>query len=151
MAAGGRIHRGRGRRAERALPVSPDQRRFSLVGFIGVDREEQIGQVINLAEDVGAEVKVINGFGFTDEIINRLMATMEEPEPDEHPGELVGLIYPDWPNKIQRRVLRKLYDAVTPGEGFHEEKLARKLHMPVEEVHQHLQALADLGMVEEAR
>ena len=54
----------------------PTQRRFSLVGFIGVDREQQIGQVINLAEEVGAEVKIINGIGFAEEIINRLMATM---------------------------------------------------------------------------
>jgi len=42
----------------------PTQKRFSLVGFIGVDREEQIGQVINLAEMVGAEVKLINGVRF---------------------------------------------------------------------------------------
>ena len=50
-------------------------------GFIGVDREEQIGQVANLAETMGAEVKIIKGVGFTDEIIGGLMAAMVEPEP----------------------------------------------------------------------
>ena len=126
----------------------PTQKRFSLVGFIGVDREEQIGQVANLAETMGGEVKVIEGIGFTDEIINGLMAAMVEPEPDECPGQLCCCLPVDWPNKIQRRVLRKLYDSVTPGEGFHEAKLAKRLHMPVEEVRRHLQALADLGLVE---
>ncbi len=56
----------------------------------------------------------------------------------------------DWPNKAQRRVLRKLYDATTPGEDFHEERLAKRLHMPVEEVRSHLQVLADIGLVEES-
>jgi hypothetical protein len=58
---------------------------------------------------------------------------MEEPEPAERPGELCTCIPVDWPNKIQRRVLRKLYDLVTPGEDFHENRLAKRLHMPVEE------------------
>jgi hypothetical protein len=56
----------------------------------------------------------------------------------------------DWPNKAQRRVLRKLYDATIPGEDFHEERLAKRLHMPVEEVRSHLQVLADIGLVEES-
>ncbi len=129
----------------------PTQKRFSLVGFIGVDREEQIGQVIALAETVGAEVKVIRGAGFTDEVINRLMATMEELEPDEHPGELVSCVPVDWPNKPQRRILRELAKMTTPnGSPFHEDKLARRMHVPVEEVSHHLKVLADIGLVEEA-
>ena len=56
----------------------------------------------------------------------------------------------DWPNKIQRRVLRKLFDSTTPGEDFHEEKLAKRLHMPVEEVRHHLRVLAGIGLVEES-
>jgi hypothetical protein len=49
----------------------------------------------------------------------------------------------NWPNKTQRRVLREL-TAVTTADGgyFHEERLAKRLDMPVE-VRRHLQALAD--------
>ena len=90
----------------------PTQRRFSLVGFIGVDREEQIGHVINLAEEVGAEVKIINGIGFTDEIINRLMATMETT--DDYPGGSFCCVPVDWPNKLQRRILRQLAKMTNP-------------------------------------
>jgi DNA-binding IclR family transcriptional regulator len=56
----------------------------------------------------------------------------------------------NWPNKTQRRVLRELAE-VTAADGgsFPEERLAKRLDMPVEEVRRHLQALADLGMVEE--
>jgi hypothetical protein len=126
----------------------PTQRRFSLVGFIGVDREEQIGQVANLAETVGAEVKVIQGLGFTDEIIGRLMAAMEAT--DDYPGGSFCCVPVDWPNKIQRRILRKLYEATTPGEDFHEKKLAKRLHVPVDEVRHHLRVLADIGLVKES-
>jgi len=42
-----------------------------------------------------------------------------------------------------------LFDATTPGDGFHVEKLAKRLHMPVEDVRHHLQVLADLGLVAE--
>jgi hypothetical protein len=63
---------------------------------------------------------------------------MVEPEPAERPGELCCCLPVDWPNKAQRRVLRKLYDATTPGEDFHDERLAKRLHMPVEEVRRHL-------------
>ena len=35
------------------------------------------------------------------------------------------------------------------GGYLHEEKLAKRLDMPVEEARRHLQALADLGMVQE--
>jgi hypothetical protein len=53
----------------------------------------------------------------------------------------------NWPNKTQRRVLRELAEVtIADGGYFHE-----RLDMPVEEVRRHLQALADLGMVEEAR
>ena len=44
------------------------------IGFVGVDRDEQIGQVIHLAEEVGAVVTIIHGTGFTDEVIATLMA-----------------------------------------------------------------------------
>jgi hypothetical protein len=127
------------------------RRQFYCVGFIGVDRKEQIGQVAKLAETMGAEVKVIKGIGFTDEIINGLMAAMVEPEPDECPGQLCCCLPVDWPNKIQRRVLRKAMDMTTRGGEFHEEKLAKRLHMPVEEVRRHLEVLADIGLMEEAR
>ena len=52
--------------------------------FVGVDREEQIGQVINLAEEVGAVVKMIDGTGFTDEVIGILMARQETTS--DYPG-----------------------------------------------------------------
>jgi DNA-binding IclR family transcriptional regulator len=56
----------------------------------------------------------------------------------------------NWPNKAQRRVLRELAEVTRPGGSFfHEERLAKRLDMPVEEVRRHLQALADLGMVQE--
>lgn len=125
-------------------------RQFWCVGFIGVERQMQINHVVWLAEKMGAEVTMIKGLGFTDEIINGLMAIMEEPEPDERPGQSVALVPVDWPNKIQRRVLRKLQDATTPGKPFHEKELANRLHMPVEEVRHHLQVLADIGLVDEA-
>ena len=58
----------------------------------------------------------------------------------------------NWPNKTQRRVLRELAEVtISDGSSFSEERLAKRLDMPVEEVRRHLQALADLGMVEEAR
>jgi DNA-binding IclR family transcriptional regulator len=58
----------------------------------------------------------------------------------------------NWPNKTQRRVLRELAEVTTADSGyFPEKRFAKRLDMPVEEVHRHLRALADLGMVEEAR
>jgi hypothetical protein len=125
------------------------QRRYYCVGFIGVDRQEQIGQVANLAETVGAEVKVIQGLGFTDEIIGRLMAAMETTADD--PGGSFCCVPVDWPDKAQRRVLRKAMDMTTRGVEFHEEKLAKRLHMPVEEVRRHLEVLADIGLMEKVR
>lgn len=58
----------------------------------------------------------------------------------------------NWPNKAQRRVLREL-DEVTihDGSSFDEDRLAKRLDMPMEEVRRHLQALADLGMVEQVQ
>ena len=47
------------------------------MGFIGVDRKRQIAHVVNLAEMTGTEVKMINGIGFTDEVIGILMAHQE--------------------------------------------------------------------------
>jgi hypothetical protein len=43
------------------------------VGFVGVDREEQIDQVLHLAHQVGAVVEPLDGSGFTDDLINILM------------------------------------------------------------------------------
>ena len=120
-------------------------RQFWCVGFIGVERQMQINHVVWLAEEMGAEVKMIKGLGFTDEIIDGLMTIMEEPEPDERPGQSVALVPVDWPNQIQRRVLRKLQDATTPGEPFHEKRLAKRLHMPVEEVRHHLRCWPTSG------
>ena len=58
----------------------------------------------------------------------------------------------NWPNKTQRRVLQELAEVTThDGSFFHEHRLAKRLNMPVEELRRHLKALADLGMVEEAR
>ena len=37
------------------------------------------------------------------------------------------------------------------GSFFRRPRLAKRLNMPVEELRRHLKALADLGMVEEAR
>lgn len=125
------------------------QRRFSLVGFIGVDPAEQIGQVINLADEVDAEVKVINGIGFTDEIIGRLMEAMVTT--DDYPGGSFCCVSVDWPNKLQRRILRELAKMTIPnGTFFNEEKLAKRMHVPVEAVRCHLKVLADIGLVEDA-
>jgi hypothetical protein len=56
----------------------------------------------------------------------------------------------NWPNKTQRRVLRELAEVTTADVGYiHEERLAKRLDMPVEEVRRHLQALADLRMANE--
>ena len=56
----------------------------------------------------------------------------------------------NWPNKTQRRVLRELAEVtIHDGSSYPEDRLAKRLDMPVEEVRRHLQALADLGMVEE--
>ena len=57
----------------------------------------------------------------------------------------------NWPNKTQGRVLRELAEVTAADSGyFPEERLAKRLDMPVEEVRRHLRALADPGMVEEA-
>lgn len=127
------------------------RRQIGLVGFIGCDRQVQIDQVAWLADEIDAEVIVIQGHGLNDEILSGLMSRMEEPDPKGRPGEWCAFVLVDWPNKTQRRVLRKLYDAVTPGEDFDEEKLAKRLHMPAEEVRQHLRVLADIGLVQEER
>ena len=88
------------------------RRQFGLVGFIGCDRQVQIDHVAWLA-DIGAETIVIKGRGLNDQIVSGLMSQMVEPDPEERPSEWCTFIPVDWPNKTQRRVLRKLYDAVT--------------------------------------
>ena len=126
-----------------------NRREFSLVGFIGMDREEQISQAIFLAKEIGAEVIMFKGVGFTDEIIAGLMANMHEPLPQECPGQKVGILRPDWPSRFQLRVLREAQDTSRHGD-FHETSLAYRMHAPVEEIRQHLELLADLGLMEEA-
>ena len=71
-----------------------NRKEFYLVGFIGMGREEQISQAIFLAKEIGAEVIAFKGVGFDDQIIGGLMAHMEEPLPDECPGQKVGILRP---------------------------------------------------------
>jgi hypothetical protein len=120
---------------------------FSLIGFIGTDREDQISQTIFLAQQASAEVIVIKGVGFNDEIISTLMATMKEPLPEECPGEKLAMLITDWPTRFQRHVLREAVDMSRHGD-FHEESLAYRMKAPVEEIRQHLELLADLGLME---
>ena len=49
----------------------------------------------------------------------------------------------NWPNKTQRRVLRELAAVTTADGGYFNERRAKRLDMPVEEVRSHLEALAD--------
>ena len=126
-----------------------NRREFFLVGFIGMDREEQISQVIFLAKEIGAEVIAFKGVGFDDQIIGGLMARLEEPLPHECPGQKVGILRPDWPTRFQLRVLREAQDMSRHGH-FHETSLAYRMHAPVEEIRQHLELLADFGLMEEA-
>ena len=44
-----------------------------------------------------------------------------------------------------KKVLREAYDMCRHGD-FHETSLAYRLKAPIEEVHQHLELLADLGL-----
>jgi len=74
---------------------------------------------------------------------------MEEPLPHEYPGEKVGILRPDWPTSVQYRVMREARDMSRHGD-FHETSLAYRMHAPVEEIRQHLELLADLGLMEEA-
>ncbi|MGO9349992.1 MAG: hypothetical protein ACLP3C_03780 [Mycobacterium sp.] len=72
----------------------PIRNQHYFVAFVGVDREEQIGQVINLAEKVGAVVKIIDGTGFTDEVIGIMMAH-QETSPD-YPGGSFCCVPVEW-------------------------------------------------------
>jgi hypothetical protein len=128
------------------------ERTFWLVGFVGCDRQTQINHVIYFAEKMAqGEVVMFKGLALTDDIVGALVARLIESEPEENPGQMISLVRTNWPTKIQRRVLNKLCDAATPGDLFREQKLAKRLHMPVDEVHHHLQVLADLGLVEEGQ
>lgn len=126
-----------------------NRREFVLVGFIGMDREEQISQVIFLAKEIGAEVISFKGVGIDDHIIGGLMAHLKEPLPHESPGQKVGIFRPDWPTRFQLRVLREAKDMSRHGD-FHETSLAYRMHAPFEEIRQHPELLADLGLIEEA-
>ena len=122
------------------------RREFWLLGFIGVDREEQISQAIYLAKEIGGEVIQFKGVGFNDQIIAELMARMTDM-PDERPGQQISLLDPGWPTRFQYRVMREAMDMSRHGD-FHEESLAYRMHAPVEEIRKHLRLLADLGLME---
>jgi hypothetical protein len=124
-----------------------NHRQFGLLAFIGCDRQRQFDTVTSIAEEARAEVIIIKGRGLTNKIVSRLMWKMI---PAERPGEWCTFIPVDWPNKIQRRVLNKLPKETSSNKGFHEKKLAKRLCMPVEEVHRHLEVLVDIGLVDEA-
>jgi hypothetical protein len=129
------------------------RRRFILLGFIGIDREEQISQVIHMAQNIDpdAEVIMFKGVGLDDEIINTLMDRMVDGTTweDGSPDEKLSLMHTDWPTRFQYKILREAMDMRRHGD-FHEESLAFRLHAPVEEIHQHLELLTDLGLMEAA-
>ena len=125
------------------------KRQFWCVGFMGWDRQTQINTVIYFAEKIAhGTVQMFKGLPLTDDIVNALIERMTESEPEEHPGQMVSLVRTNWPTKTQRRVLQKLSESTTTGDLFDEGNLAERLHMPVEEVLQALEVLADLGLVE---
>ena len=124
------------------------RKEFSLMGFIGADREDQISQVIFMAKEIGGEVIMFKGVGFTDEMIGILMARMVEPLPDEFSGHKVSLLRTDWPTRFQRRILREAMDMCRHGD-FQETSLAYRMHASVEEIRKHLQLLTDLGLMTE--
>ncbi|BCP12377.1 hypothetical protein MINTM020_44750 [Mycobacterium paraintracellulare] len=124
-----------------------NRKEFCLVGFIGMDREEQISNVIFLAKEIGAQVIAFKGVGFDDRTIGGLMSRMEEPLPRESPGQKVGLLRPDWPTRFQRRLLWEAMDMGRHG-AFHETSLAHRMHASVDEVRRHLDLLSDLGLME---
>jgi hypothetical protein len=125
---------------------SVERRQFNLIGIIGADREDQIGQVIMQAQQANAEVIMFKGIGLSDEICNALMANMHEPLPHECPGQKIGLLRTDWPTRFQRRVLREAMDMSRHGD-FHETSLAHRMRAPVDEIRGHLQLFSDLGLM----
>jgi hypothetical protein len=134
-------------------PFDPDAFRAYLgmdhVGFIGVDHEEQIGQVEHLAERIGAEVIIFRGIGLDDQIVGRLMANMVTS--DDFPDQWVTLTSVNWPTQTQLRIMDELIKMpADDGNNFvHEERIARRLVISVEEVRHHLKVLADIGLAEE--
>jgi hypothetical protein len=126
------------------------RREFSLVGFLGQSREDQISQVIYVAQQMGAEVIAFKGIGFTDDMLDQLLANMVTPVPDEFPDHQISFMLTDWPTRFQYKVLREAEDMCRHGD-FHETSLAYRLHAPVEEIHHHLDVLADLGLMEAAQ
>jgi len=127
------------------------RRRFILLGFIGIDREEQISQVIHMAQNIDADAEVImfKGVGLDDEIINTLMDRMFDGTTWEggSPDEKLSLMHTDWPTRFQYKILREAMDMSRHGD-FHEESLAYRMRAPVDEIRGHLQQLSDLGLME---
>jgi hypothetical protein len=132
------------------LILNARERQFWCVGFIGTDRQTQIDAVIYFAENIAhGTVQMFKGLALTDDIISTLLERMTESEPQEHPGQKVSAVRTNWPTTIQRRVLKKLCDSTTLTSAFiNERKLAKRLHMPVDDVRHHLRVLADLGLAE---
>ncbi len=122
-----------------------NRKRFMLMGFLGHDHEMQISAVIYMAQKMDAEVIVIRGLGFNDKIVNGLMANMLESE--DFPGCKTSLFNPGWPTRFQHKILREAEDIRRYGD-FHESSLAYRLHASVEEIHDHLELLTDLGLME---
>ena len=103
-----------------------------------------------LAERIGAEVISFRGVGLDDEIVGRLMAKMVTS--DDYPDQWVTITSVDWPCKISCASWMADEDGAGDSHNFvHEERVARRLIISVEEVRHHLQVLADIGLAEEER
>jgi hypothetical protein len=125
------------------------KREFMLLGFLDTLPEDQISAVIYMATLSDAEVIMFRGVGFDDDIITKLMASMEPLDPENNPEYKSAYVEAPWPTRFQKKVLREAYDMCRHGD-FHETSLAYRLKAPIEEVHQHLELLADLGLMEAA-
>jgi hypothetical protein len=126
------------------------RRRVTLMGFIGVDPETQISCVIFMAQKYGADTQVITfkGVGLDDGIVNALMANMIKMSEDAtNPDGQISMMHTYWPTRFQYKILREAMDMCRHGD-FHEESLAYRMKAPVEEIRQHLELLADLGLME---
>ncbi len=119
---------------------------FVLMGFIDVDREDQISSVIYMAQLFGPDADVImfKGVGLTDEMLDKLVTC--KPDTPEFLDKQVSMMHVKWPTRFQRKILREAADMCRHGD-FHESSLAYRLHAPVEQIHQHLELLTDLGLM----
>jgi hypothetical protein len=125
-------------------------REFTLLGIINMEREEQITHAMYLAKETGAQVIMFKGVGLTEAIIGTLIARMEEPMPQQFPGQKIAMLRGACPSKFQRRMMREAHDIGRRQGRFHEETLATRMKTSVEEIRWHLELLADLGLMERA-